>query len=55
MIGSFLDYTNPFALDYWHSMIENLLRMGIDGFKLDGTDPHFLLLGPNVQVLFFFF
>ena len=35
--GSFIDYTNPAALDYWHSLIDNVLEMGVDGWKCDGT------------------
>ena len=47
--GSFVDYTNPHAMEYWHGLMKNVLEMGCDGWKVDGTDPHFLLLGPNVQ------
>lgn len=51
--GSFLDLTNPFAMEYWHALMENVLKMGCDGWKVDGTDPHLLLLGPNVQVILY--
>lgn len=29
--GSFIDYTNPKALDWWHSMLDNVLNLGADG------------------------
>jgi alpha-glucosidase (family GH31 glycosyl hydrolase) len=37
--GSFLDYTNPEAVDWWHKQLDIPLDDGIDGWKTDGTDP----------------
>jgi alpha-glucosidase (family GH31 glycosyl hydrolase) len=37
--GSFLDYSNPDAVDWWHKQLDIPLNDGIDGFKTDGTDP----------------
>lgn len=57
--GSLVDYTNPKALDWWHQQLdkgkyENLelifinlatvLSLGIDGWKVDGTDPYIMEL-----------
>ncbi len=38
--GSFLDYTNPEAVSWWHKQLDNALDQGIDGWKIDGTDPY---------------
>jgi alpha-glucosidase (family GH31 glycosyl hydrolase) len=39
-VGSFLDYTHPQALEWWHKqMVDNVLSLGIDGWKTDGIDP----------------
>ena len=46
--GSFIDYTNPAALEWWHSQLDNVIDMGIDGWKTDGTDPYvFELIKPE--------
>jgi len=46
--GSFIDYTYPDALDWWHSQMDLVLDIGIDGWKCDGTDPYvFELLLPH--------
>lgn len=38
--GSFLDYTNPAALKWWHDQLDKeALSSGIDGWKVDGIDP----------------
>ncbi|MBZ0252791.1 MAG: hypothetical protein K8I02_05565, partial [Candidatus Methylomirabilis sp.] len=42
--GSFLDYTNPEAVTYWHSLLDGPLSLGIDGWKVDGTDPYLLFV-----------
>eukprot|EP00002_Diphylleia_rotans_P010054 TRINITY_DN2044_c0_g1_i1.p1 TRINITY_DN2044_c0_g1~~TRINITY_DN2044_c0_g1_i1.p1 ORF type:complete len:516 (-),score=63.40 TRINITY_DN2044_c0_g1_i1:877-2424(-) len=47
--GAFFDYTHPRGLDYWHGLMKNVLDLGVDGWKTDGTDPYFFLLGPNVR------
>lgn len=44
--GAFIDYTNPDAVSWWHSQMDNILDMGIDGWKVDGTDPFVMLLVP---------
>ena len=38
-VGSLLDYTNPYALQWWNAQMDRILDLGIDGWKLDGTDP----------------
>ncbi len=35
--GGFLDYTNPDAKQWWHSMQQEVYDYGIDGWKLDGA------------------
>jgi alpha-glucosidase (family GH31 glycosyl hydrolase) len=39
--GALLDYSNPQALNWWHSMQQQAFDLGIDGWKLDGTDTFF--------------
>lgn len=36
-VGGFIDYTNPQALNWWQNLQSNVLRYGIDGWKLDGS------------------
>jgi alpha-glucosidase (family GH31 glycosyl hydrolase) len=36
--GSFIDYFNPEAVEWWHSLMDKSLDMGIDGWKCDGLD-----------------
>lgn len=38
--GGLLDYTNPEAVKWWHSKMDAVLDVGVDGFKCDGTDPY---------------
>jgi alpha-glucosidase (family GH31 glycosyl hydrolase) len=42
--GSFIDYTNPFAMEWWHGLMDGCLDLDIDGWKCDGTDPYTWLL-----------
>lgn len=44
--GAFIDYTNPEALQWWHKQMDNVLDMGLDGWKCDGTDPYTFELYP---------
>ncbi|MCD6202569.1 MAG: hypothetical protein J7K46_12250 [Bacteroidales bacterium] len=39
--GGFIDYTNPEAMKWWHSLQKQVLRLGVDGWKLDGTATYF--------------
>lgn len=43
--GSFVDYTHPGALEWWHGMQREVLGWGVDGWKLDGADT--LFSGPG--------
>eukprot|EP00004_Rigifila_ramosa_P005423 TRINITY_DN1593_c1_g1_i2.p1 TRINITY_DN1593_c1_g1~~TRINITY_DN1593_c1_g1_i2.p1 ORF type:complete len:579 (-),score=136.73 TRINITY_DN1593_c1_g1_i2:202-1902(-) len=45
--GSFIDYTNPEAMEWYHSLMKRILDMGVDGWKCDGTDPLLGLLRPK--------
>jgi alpha-glucosidase (family GH31 glycosyl hydrolase) len=40
--GGFIDYSNPEARAWWHGMQQSLLDWGVDGWKLDGTDPYLM-------------
>mmetsp|Transcript_20348 Transcript_20348/g.29223 ORF Transcript_20348/g.29223 Transcript_20348/m.29223 type:complete len:607 (+) Transcript_20348:66-1886(+) len=40
--GCLLDYSNPEAVAWWHTKMDTILDMGVDGFKTDGTDPYIL-------------
>jgi len=44
--GALLDYTNPEAVEWHHGLMDNILDMGVDGWKCDGTDPYIWLLFP---------
>ena len=33
-------HSNPYALAWWHSQMDYLLDIGLDGWKCDGTDPY---------------
>jgi len=36
--GSLIDYFNPEAVAWWHSLVDKTLDYGIDGWKCDGLD-----------------
>ena len=38
-VGGLLDYHQPAALDWWHKQMDRILDLGIDGWKVDATDP----------------
>jgi len=44
--GSMIDYTNPEAVEFWEGQLDKVLKLGIDGFKLDGADPYVMLMLP---------
>lgn len=33
------DYTFPEGVEWWHTQLDQVLATGIDGFKIDGSDP----------------
>ncbi len=35
--GGFIDYTNPEAMQWWRSIQNQVLNLGVDGWKLDGS------------------
>ncbi len=39
--GGFIDYTNPDAMKWWRGLQQQVFDWGLDGWKLDGTDPYF--------------
>jgi alpha-glucosidase (family GH31 glycosyl hydrolase) len=43
--GGMLDYDNPAAVAWWHQRMDKALDLGIDGWKVDGTDPMMLYKG----------
>jgi len=42
--GCLIDLFNPEALQWWHSLLDKALALGIDGWKVDGTDFYSLLV-----------
>lgn len=49
-VGGLLDYTNPAALSWWQSQMDQALSLGIDGWKNDGTDPFIMeLIDPRTS------
>ncbi|KJE89796.1 hypothetical protein CAOG_01220 [Capsaspora owczarzaki ATCC 30864] len=40
--AAYIDYTNPDAVAFYHSLMDNQLKQGYDGWKNDGTDPFLL-------------
>lgn len=38
--GGLLDYFSDKAKSWWESQLDNVLSMGLDGWKVDGTDPY---------------
>ena len=38
--GSFLDYSSPAAAAWWYAPMDAVLALGVDGWKVDGTDPY---------------
>lgn len=33
--GAHIDFTNPTAREWWHKQVDNVLKLGIDGWKVD--------------------
>ena len=44
--GAFVDYTNPEAVEWFHRQMDNILDLGIDGWKVDGADPYIMIMFP---------
>lgn len=44
-VGGLVDYNNPAAVKWWHERMNQALDLGIDGWKVDGTDPIMLYKG----------
>jgi len=44
--GSMVDYTNPAAVEWWEEQLDNVLNLGLSGWKVDGTDPYVVLMLP---------
>ena len=42
--GGLLDYGNPAAKSWWEGQLNVTLALGIDGWKVDGTDPYIVEL-----------
>jgi len=47
--GGLLDYRNPEAVEWWHRRMDRAIALGIDGWKVDGTDPIALKKGWNFR------
>lgn len=43
--GCLIDYFNPSALEWWHSLMDKVLSLNIDGWKCDGTDIYLIFGG----------
>ena len=43
--GGLVDYTNPEAVEWWHGLMDRVLLMGADGWKVDGAAERFPLYG----------
>ncbi len=44
-VGGFVDYTNPEAVEWWHGLMDRVLLMGVDGWKVDGAGELFPMQG----------
>ena len=42
--GGLVDFSNPKATQWWNAQLDNVLDLGIDGFKCDGAEPYMLEL-----------
>jgi len=47
--ASHVDFFNPDALSWWHSLMDNVLDMGVDGWKVDQSDYFVRELGETIQ------
>jgi alpha-glucosidase (family GH31 glycosyl hydrolase) len=41
--GGMIDFTNPHAVAWWHTLMDRALALGIDGWKVDGAAELFYL------------
>jgi len=50
--GGFLDYTNQAAVEWWKGLQKEVMDLGIDGWKLDGTATLFHTMAGPVPLFF---
>jgi alpha-glucosidase (family GH31 glycosyl hydrolase) len=48
-VGGMIDYENPQALQWWHKRMDKAIALGLDGWKVDGTDPFMLMKGRQAR------
>ncbi len=48
-VGGMIDYENPQALKWWHKRMDKAIALGLDGWKVDGTDPFMLMKGRQAR------
>jgi alpha-glucosidase (family GH31 glycosyl hydrolase) len=51
--GAFLDFSSSSALLWWQQQEDLVLKLGVDGWKLDGSECRARIQGKIVLALFF--